>query len=251
MAGHDHRRPSRFRPALRAARAIVLALVAMSSGGCLLSTKYETTGSVPTDYRHRHPITIKEAERTVEVFVGMRRGGLTPVQRAEVHAFADGWRREATGGIIIDVPAGTPNARAAADAAHEIRSLLARAGVPAHTIEARGYRPRDPGLLATVKLNYPRMSGQAGPCGLWPDDLGPTIDSRYNNNEPYWNLGCATQRNLAAMVANPADLVQPRTAETPIYSARRTTVMEKYRAGASTATTYPDAGKGTISDVGK
>ena len=47
-------------------------------------------------------------------------------------------------------------------------------------------------------------------------------------------IGCATQRNLAAMVDNPADLVQPR-AETPAYTMRRTTVMEKYRQGVSPA----------------
>ena len=101
------------------------------------------------------------------------------------------------------MPAGTPNARAAADAAHDIRAVLTGAGVPSRAIETRGYRPRDPGLLATVRLNYPKMTAQAGPCGLWPDDLGPTLDARYNQNEPYWNLGCANQRNLAAMVDNP------------------------------------------------
>jgi pilus assembly protein CpaD len=250
MRSHDHRPLLYSGSTLRAARAVVVAMLAMSCGGCLLSAKQETTASVPTDYRHRHPIAIKEAERTIEVFVGMRRGGLTPAQRAEVHAFAAEWRQEATGGIIVDVPAGTPNARAAADAARDIRAILGAAGVPSHAVEGRGYRPRDPGRLATVRLNYPKMSAQAGPCGMWPDDLGATLDSRYNNNEPYWNLGCANQRNLASMVANPEDLVQPR-AETPIYSARRSTVLEKYRKGESTATAYPDTSKGTISEVGK
>jgi pilus assembly protein CpaD len=60
----------------------------------------------------------------------------------------------------------------------------------------------------------------------------------YFENQPPWNFGCASQRNLAAMVDNPADLVQPR-AETPAYTMRRTTVVEKYRAGTSTATQYP------------
>ncbi len=54
------------------------------------------------------------------------------------------------------------------------------------------------------------MAAQAGPCGLWPDDLGPSNDMKHFDNQPYYNLGCATQRNLAAMVENPADLVQPR-----------------------------------------
>jgi pilus assembly protein CpaD len=51
------------------------------------------------------------------------------------------------------------------------------------------------------------------------------------------------------MVDDPADLAQPR-GETPSYTARRTTVLEKYRAGQSPATTYPDADAGKISDLG-
>jgi pilus assembly protein CpaD len=250
MKSQDHRLARQFGLTRLATRAVTIVTLAASCCGCLATATPEITGSVPTDYRQRHPIAIKEAERTVEVFVGMRRGGLTPTQRAEVHAFAGAWRSEGTGGVIIDVPAGTPNAQAAADAAREIRALLTGAGIPSHAIETRGYRPRDPGLLATVRLNYPKMRAQAGPCGLWPDDLGPTLDPRYNLNEPYWNLGCANQRNLAAMVANPEDLVQPR-AETPIYAPRRSTVIDKYRKGDSTATSYPDTSKGNISDIGK
>ena len=66
----------------------------------------------------------------------------------------------------------------------------------------------------------------------------------------HWNHGCASQRNLAAQVANPADLVQPR-AETPQLASRRTTVTEKYRKGETTATQYPDNNKGKISDLGQ
>jgi pilus assembly protein CpaD len=85
---------------------------------------------------------------------------------------------------------------------------------------------------------------------LWPKDLGPTWDREHYENREYWNLGCASQRNLAAMVENPADLVQPR-GEGPSYTGRRTTVLDKYHRGESSATTYPDADKGKISSLGK
>ena len=52
------------------------------------------------------------------------------------------------------------------------------------------------------------------------------------------------------MVDNPADLVQPRE-ETPSYTPRRTTVVEKYRAGVTPATNYPDANVAKISELGK
>jgi len=121
--------------------------------------------------------------------------------------------------------------------------------VPAEGLLVRSYRPMNPGQLATIRLTYPRISAQAGPCGLWPHDLGPGDVAEYEQNRPYWNFGCATQRNLAAMVDNPADLVQPR-GETPAYEARRAMVLDKYRKGESTATNYPNENKGKISDVG-
>jgi len=204
---------------------------------------------VPTDYRQRHPIVIKEADRTMEVFVGTNRGALSPAQRGDVLAFAQTWRKEATGGVVIDLPSGTGNARAAAESVREISSILAATGVPPHSIVVRDYQP-GPRKLATVKINYPRIAAEAGPCGLWTRDIGPSFDRNYNENQPFWNLGCSTQRNLAAMVENPADLVQPR-GETPPYAPRRSVMLEKYRKGESTATVYPNDDKSKISNVGK
>jgi len=237
---------------LAAARALLLAGVGFVLAACQHNPD-TTTGihdPAPPDYRQRHPIAISEGQRTVEVFIGRARGDLTPAQRADVAAFAHAWRRESTGGIIIDIPAGTENARAAHDAIQEVRALLAASGVPASAIATRPYRPVDPAIMANIRLNYPKMTASAGPCGLWPHDLGPTFDPIHNENGEYWNLGCANQRNLAAMVENPADLVQPR-GETPVYAGRRSTVLDKYRKGESTVTTNPEANKGKISDVGQ
>jgi pilus assembly protein CpaD len=233
-----------------AVRLGAIAILALSLGACFARTDPNAGVKIPSDYRLRHPIAIGESDQTVELLIGASRGGLTPTQRADVAAFAERWQREATGGIIIDVPSGTPNERAATDSLREVQSTLTAAGVPSHGIVVRPYRPADP-KLATLKLNYPKFVARAGPCGLWPADIGPSIDNpEYFDNRPSWNHGCATQRNLAAMVDNPADLVQPR-GEAPAYTARRTTVLDKYRKGESTATVYPNESKGTISEVGK
>ena len=104
--------------------------------------------------------------------------------------------------------------------------------------------------VAMMRDHYPKMAAETGPCGLWPEDIGPTYDPVYATNRPHWNHGCASQRNLAAQVANPADLVQPR-AEGPALASRRATAIEKYRKGEGTATQYPDANKGKISDIGQ
>src|SRR6266576_2133595 len=146
------------------------------------------------------------------------------------------WMREGTGIISIDVPVNTPNARAAEDSLREIRATLAAAGVPPRATNVRQYRPEDPRHMAAIRLNYPKISAVAGPCGLWPEDLGPSVNNKsYFENKPYYNFGCSNQRNMAAMIDNPPDLVQPRT-ETPAYTMRRNAGFEKYRKGTSTAT---------------
>jgi len=207
--------------------------------------------AVPFDYRARHPIAIHEANQAMVIFVGRGRGGLSASDRAGVMGLAQSWRHEATGPITADVPVDTPNAAAAADAFREARSLLAAGGVPSGGIIVHRYRPNDPRQMATLRLTYPKMSAVAGPCGLWPEDLGPSIhDKSYVQNQDYYNFGCAYQRNMAAMIDNPSDLVQPR-AETPAYTERRTEGFEKYRKGNTTATTYPEAEKAKLSDTGK
>ena len=230
-----------------------LRLLAVGGLAAMLAGCYKTAPvaqiEYPTDYRDRHPITLKEGEHSVQVFVGRNRGGLTPGQRADVVAFAQLWRHEATSGIIVNVPHGGPTDRAAADSMREINSILAASGVPRRAIYVRHYRPSRTSL-ASITINYTKLVAHAGPCGLWPNDLGPAGRIAYNENLPYWNLGCATQRNLAAMVDNPADLVQPR-GETPVFTERRSVAIDKYRKGESPSIKYDGYDKGKISDVGK
>ncbi|MFN5121018.1 MAG: CpaD family pilus assembly protein, partial [Bradyrhizobium sp.] len=105
--------------------------------------------------------------------------------------------------------------------------------------------------LPTIRLSYPKMAAVAGPCGTWPADLGPSIDNpAYHENKQWDNFGCANQHNLAAMVANPSDLEQPRT-ETAAYTPRRSIAFQKYSKGESTATTYPEADRAKLSDAAK
>jgi pilus assembly protein CpaD len=117
-------------------------------------------------------------------------------------------------------------------------------GIVIRTFDAAGQKS------SWLRLHYPLMVAHAGPCGLWPDDVGADYDVKHFQNKEYYNFGCAQQRNIAAMVANPSDLVQPR-AETPPYEGKRSYQMDKWRKGENPTTTYSDAQKGAISDLGK
>jgi pilus biogenesis lipoprotein CpaD len=194
---------------------------------------------------HRLPVAASDhAQRSrphLEVFVGSSRGELNATQRAEVLAFAQTWRARShrrRGGRSAGRH--QQRARVGGGDARAIRSILAASGVPAE-------RHRGARLSAAGAISRPSASPIRG-SPRRPDPVRPVarrhraeFNRNYFENQPVYNAGCATQRNLAAMVDNPADLVQPR-AETPAYTMRRTTVVEKYRAG----TTDRDAISPTI-----
>jgi pilus assembly protein CpaD len=231
-------------------RALAAAGCAIAVCSCTTDQQIAGVPEAPPDYRQRHPITLQESDHTLELLIGTNRAELNPTQRAQVLSFGLNWKREATGGIIVARPVGSTNERAAADSVREILSILAASGAAPQNVAVRGYPAGGP-AVAPVRISYPKMSAQAGPCGMWPQDIGPSANREYFENQQWWNFGCANQRNLAAMVDNPADLVQPR-GESAAYTMRQTTVVEKYRQGVDPSTQPPaSAQSAKISDVGK
>jgi pilus assembly protein CpaD len=232
-----------------AVRAAVAAGCALFLCGCNTDQQAAAVPDPPSDYRLRHPITLRESDHAIEVFIGSNRPELTPTQRAQVLSFGLGWKREATGGVIVERPVGVSNEQASSDAMREIASILAASGLPLQSIAMRTYPATS--SVASIRISYPKVMAQAGPCGIWPEDIGPSMNRNYFENKQYWNFGCASQRNLAAMIDNPADLVQPR-AETAAYAMRRSVVVEKYRTGQSPATQdSTSAQSAKITDIGK
>ena len=53
-------------------RLVAVAGLALALSGCYV--RKDTAGDIPIDYRKRHPITLKEGEKTVEILVGTNRG---------------------------------------------------------------------------------------------------------------------------------------------------------------------------------
>ena len=66
----------------------VLACLSVALGACNTSGEV-VTASVPDDYRLRHPIAIEEANRSIVIFVGQARAGLSATQRADKVAISN------------------------------------------------------------------------------------------------------------------------------------------------------------------
>ena len=123
---------------------------------------------------------------------------------------------------------------------------MAGAGVGGSQLAVSSYEPLDPALASPVRLTFHRLQAKvASKCGQWPQDLGGS-DIEFNAaNEPYWNLGCATQANLAAQVADPLDLVRGRP-EGGSDAIRRTKNIENLRQGKDPSTVYRQDDRGKI-----
>jgi pilus biogenesis lipoprotein CpaD len=162
---------ARRRGAVLGARGLLIAGLAAALAGCNTTTAQDTTGSIPLDYRERHPIAVKEGKKTLVLFVSSGRGGLSPQQRAEVLAFAQNWKRDATGGVTIDRPVGGANERAAGDTLKEALSIIVQAGVPNNGIGIRTYNSDNKlGALRLITRSWSRTPAPAG--------CGPTTSAR-------------------------------------------------------------------------
>ena len=73
--------------------------------------------------------------------------------------------------------------------------------------------------------------------------------SATHTNKPMDNFGCAVNANIAAQIANPGDLAEPRAVD-PADVQRRTFVIDKYRQGQPTATVKDVQASGVVSGVG-
>ncbi len=241
-----------IRPFLRLGRALALSgamVVALTTAGCN-TTKYEpsVTGSVPTDgYRTRHPIVVEEGEATFDVPVAALGESLPPRLLAAVEAFGREAREQGATSITVMVPSASRNEAAAYHASRRITEVLGRAGFAAGAVHKVPYAAVGPEDAAPIRLAYPRVVARVTHrCGRWPDQAIGGLD-----NSDYWNFGCSTQHNIAAMVAEPTDLVAPA----PIGKAdatRRATVIQAYRKGEKTRSDFklPDTSASKVGGGG-
>lgn len=178
------------------------------------------------DARQRHPIVVSNEPANLDLRVAANSNGLSPGQRAQAIDFFRRYRGSGadTSRLAIGVPSGGANDVAAVRALADLRVIVHEAGISESEVSVRPYRAGRT-ASAPIKMTFARFVAEAPECGAWPDNLAS--DRR---NLPYANFGCASQRNLAVQVANPADLLGPR-AVAPAAAERRDTVYEKYVAG--------------------
>ncbi|TDH37924.1 pilus assembly protein CpaD [Pseudohoeflea suaedae] len=199
-------------------------LAAVLLSGCA-NRQHVIVGSIPDDYRTRHPIIISEKEHTFDVPVSSSDRKLTQSMRETVRGASDRYHTMASGAVTVLVPTGSPNYGAASLIAREVVDILVSDSVPRHNIIMASYVAPSPEIDAPIRIAFTATTAATGPCGRWSEDMLANADQNRN----YENFGCSSQHNLAAQIENPGDLLNPR-GMTSIDAERRGAVVEAYRA---------------------
>jgi pilus assembly protein CpaD len=203
---------------------LAIALAASLSGCAKFGRDSITVGSIPDDYRTTHPIVIAEKNQKIDLPVGAGDRGMTGYQRDTLLGFLDGYDKSAAPALTIAIPLGSANEVAAMVAGRDFARLAAASGVDRKRIVMTSYQSAFAEASAPVRVSFVAVKAQTDRCGRWPEDLLQTSENKH-----YADFGCSYQNNLAAQMANPADLLGPRKSS-DIDAENRGKVIDVYRA---------------------
>jgi pilus assembly protein CpaD len=195
--------------------------------------------------RKSHDIQVVEDTVVLELAMNASEPGLPSAQTNQVSNFLADYisRGRRHGPLIVSVPQNSPWAAQLEQGAADAYSLAYKSGV--RDIKRSDYDSNG-SSEAPMVLAYTAFRAIAPDC----PSLASINLSASATNDPHPSFGCATQANLAAMIADPADLLGARRSD-PKDVMRRATVLNKYRAGESSATERSEAETGAISTAVK
>jgi pilus assembly protein CpaD len=203
-----------------------LVIVALTVAGCSAAQRDPIqVGSVPDDYRTNHPIILSEQQQTLDVPISSGARDLNVPVRSNIRAFAATFASSGNGALFVNMPTGSANSASVSFVRDQIMQALVDGGASRSRLVVQHYDGSAYGPSAPVRLAYSAVAASTNPCGNWPADLADTVENKH-----YADFGCSTQANLAAIVANPGDLLGPRqTSE--IDATQRGAVIQIYQSG--------------------
>lgn len=224
---------------------VTLAGLLLSSCGGGYSARREAPPVDPVREAHLHRTVLDahvpkaipvEARLVLAASQGAQ--GLTAQEHAQLTGFANDFVRLGRGNVVISVPANAGNSTNAAMVAQEAQRVLYASGVDYAKIAGGTYQAGGQ-PNAPVTISFARYEAQPMACQSWSE-----FDARKTaTNLSPDRFGCAQNANLAAMVADPGDLLGDRT--DPSRDAARVQVgIDKHRKGDIPAVSAAVAGGG-------
>lgn len=217
-------------------------LIGLSALPLLVScSSYDPLLKTGSNDRPTYDIQVVEDTMVLEILASQSEPALPYYQINKVKYFLEDYsaRGKRHGPLIISVPQGSPFGPQFEAGVKQTLNLAYEYGVKdisRNDYDSNG-SPEAPMVLAftaykAIPPNCPSMASV---------NLAGT-----KTNDAHPGFGCAMQANLAAMIADPADLLGTRRAD-PVDTLRRAEVLTKYRAGQSTATERTEQETGAVS----
>lgn len=213
--------------------AIALLFAASALGACATSS---TPGQLP-------PLTslsnyVLEVEPGLDrIALAVHDNGLSANQQAALTALVQRFAVEQADVIRIEGPSGGDPV--SARITWSVRDALTGMGVPSNRLQVVAYEAPNP--RAPVLAGFETVRAHIPNCAATPAQLGGSW-----SNQASPDFGCAVTANLAAQIANPRDIVQPR-GMSGADQGRRSKVFELYRAGTATSAPQEELVNGRIS----
>ena len=198
------------------------AAIAAALSGCM-GAPAEGLGPTPLNPTSRFSLQVEPGLDRVALVV--HETGLSENQTLALRDMVNRFAAEGAPMLTVEAPSG--NDPVASDIAWRIKGALEASGVPPYQVRVVTYVAPDP--RAPVLVGFDTVRAVVPRCGQEWSNL-----ARTGNNAGSANFGCSVNANLAAQIANPRDIVTPR-AMTPSDAARRSVVIDRYRAGEQTA----------------
>ncbi len=203
---------------------------------CASSVPYEVASKSPLE---RIPMNVAEQVEILEIFLDPNASQITLYDRRLIHDFFRTYKDRGHGPVQMVLPEGTENQQYAVSAVAEARAIAYNAGVSYEMISGGARYDGRPSIVMSF-VTYRAIKPDC------PDFT--QIDASYTgSNEAMPNLGCALRTNIAAMIADPADLLGQRPLD-PTDTLRRQSVIENYRAGEPTAASRNEGESGIITE---
>jgi len=179
----------------------------------------------------RNPIQVAESIERLELYT--RPNGLELSARDElaVAQFLDGYRQSGSGPLFINRPSSQAGQVGTQQAETVLRGLMRQGGLNPSSLKGGQYQSH-PNAPAPVVVSYRVLKAIPANC-----HFETSATDTFSNNAPV-GFGCFQAANLAAMISDPRQLLEPYTFGKP-DSQRRQVIYDKFIQGDQTGAAFP------------
>lgn len=212
-------------------------LLSAAIGGLALISGCQSNGAptnVPAEYfsgttLDRNAIGVTQHTEYLEVTMDPRDTQLRVQEILEVQSFLNTYRDVGHGPLVISMPRDSENDQLAVGAVAEIRQLAWEAGVAYEEMLGAAYNAEER-TETPIVMAFKTFKAHAPDC----PSLNELDVTNAVSNSDLPSLGCAVRTNMAAMIAEPADLLGKRDLD-EVDLVRRSTQLQLWRDGETTA----------------